>query len=93
MLRLAVFAVVVGVAAAQTCACDKPGEASSTLDLLKKALAEKGGLMSKWGEVRRRPRSEVPCWAAQGRPGPPRRQRGSGSDAHDTAARSIKQTI
>jgi hypothetical protein len=62
MLRVLTIAAVVGVAAAQTCACDKPGDSMSTLDHLKKALAEKGGLMAKWGEDCKKESAETADW-------------------------------
>jgi len=61
-MRLLALALLVGVAASQKCDCNKPGDAMSTIEHLKKALAEKGGLMSKWSADCTKESSETVEW-------------------------------
>jgi hypothetical protein len=64
-MKLVVLAVVLTVAAAapsDTCDCAKPGDTMSTLEHLKKALGEKGGLMAKWDADCKKESAETEDW-------------------------------
>lgn len=59
MIRVCVLALCLAYASAQQCDCTNGG---STVDKLKKALGEKGGLMAKWGADCKKENAETDDW-------------------------------